>query len=74
MQEPKLTMSMTVKQIAYNYLYGNNKKPTREQLKGIDIIIFDIQDVGARFYTHFYSSLCDAAIGENNIKVIVLET
>lgn len=33
-------------------LYGNNKKPKPEQLKGIDIVIFDIQDVGARFYTY----------------------
>lgn len=31
-------------------LYGKNKKPTHQQLKGIDIILFDIQDVGARFY------------------------
>lgn len=33
-------------------LYGNNKKPTAEQLQGIDVIVFDIQDVGARFYTY----------------------
>lgn len=33
-------------------LYGNNKKPTMQQLQDIDIIIFDIQDVGARFYTY----------------------
>ena len=33
-------------------LYGKHKKPTREDLKGIDIIIFDIQDVGVRFYTY----------------------
>ncbi len=33
-------------------LYGKNKKPTQEQLQGIDILIFDIQDVGARFYTY----------------------
>ena len=33
-------------------LYGNNKKPTAAQLKDIDIILFDIQDVGARFYTY----------------------
>ena len=32
-------------------LYGKNKKPTAEQLKGIDVVIFDIQDVGVRFYT-----------------------
>ena len=33
-------------------LYGNNKKPTKEQLSGIDIVLFDIQDVGVRFYTY----------------------
>ncbi|MBL4568124.1 MAG: DUF1343 domain-containing protein [Flavobacteriaceae bacterium] len=33
-------------------LYGKNKKPTAEQLKGIDLVVFDIQDVGARFYTY----------------------
>ena len=33
-------------------LYGKNRKPTIEMLKGIDIIIYDIQDIGARFYTY----------------------
>ena len=33
-------------------LYGNNKKPTNKQLENIDLVIFDIQDVGARFYTY----------------------
>lgn len=33
-------------------LYGDNKKPTAAQLKDIDVILFDIQDVGARFYTY----------------------
>ncbi len=33
-------------------LYGNNKKPTAEQLADVDVILFDIQDVGARFYTY----------------------
>ena len=33
-------------------LYGKNKKPNAEQLSDIDLIIFDIQDVGARFYTY----------------------
>ena len=34
-------------------LYGKNKKPTKEQLSGIDILLFDIQDVGARFTPTF---------------------
>lgn len=33
-------------------IYGDNKKPTPAQLKNIDVIVFDIQDVGARFYTY----------------------
>ncbi|AMM49991.1 hypothetical protein TH61_00695 [Rufibacter sp. DG15C] len=33
-------------------LYGNNKKPTAEQLKDVDVVLFDIQDVGVRFYTY----------------------
>jgi len=33
-------------------LYGKNKKPTKNQMAGLDLIIFDIQDVGARFYTY----------------------
>lgn len=55
-------------------LYGKNKKPTIEQLKGIDIIIFDIQDVGARFYTYISTlHYVMEAAGENNLKVIVLD-
>ena len=55
-------------------LYGKNKKPTSEQLKGIDIIIFDIQDVGARFYTYISTlHYVMEAAGENNLKVIVLD-
>jgi uncharacterized protein YbbC (DUF1343 family) len=36
-------------------LYGNNKKPTPEQLSGIDVMVFDLQDVGVRFYTYISS-------------------
>ena len=36
-------------------LYGSNKKPKPEQLKDIDVLIFDLQDVGARFYTYISS-------------------
>jgi uncharacterized protein YbbC (DUF1343 family) len=36
-------------------LYGNNKKPTREQLKDVDVIVFDLQDVGTRFFTYISS-------------------
>ena len=55
-------------------LYGNNKKPKPEQLKDLEIIVFDIQDVGARFYTyistlHYVMEAC----AEENIKLIVLD-
>ena len=55
-------------------LYGNNKKPRKEQLKGIDILVFDIQDVGVRFYTYISTLhyVMEAAT-ESNIKVIVLD-
>ncbi|PKP20627.1 MAG: DUF1343 domain-containing protein [Bacteroidetes bacterium HGW-Bacteroidetes-19] len=55
-------------------LYGNNKKPTPEQMKGIDIIIFDIQDVGCRFYTYISTLhyIMEAA-AEQNVKVLILD-
>jgi len=55
-------------------LYGNNKKPKLEQLEGIDILVFDLQDVGARFYT-YVSSLhyVMEACAENNIPLLVLD-
>ena len=55
-------------------LYGNNKKPTPEMLQGIDIILFDLQDVGVRFYTYISTmSYVMEAAAENNIPVIVLD-
>ncbi|MDG2313829.1 MAG: DUF1343 domain-containing protein [Flavobacteriaceae bacterium] len=55
-------------------LYGSNKKPTDQQLEGIDLLIFDIQDVGARFYTYISTLhyVLEAAT-ENNIPVLVLD-
>jgi uncharacterized protein YbbC (DUF1343 family) len=55
-------------------LYGNNKKPKAEQLKGLDIMVFDLQDVGARFYTYISSlHYIMEACAENNIELIVLD-
>ncbi len=55
-------------------LYGKNKKPSNEQLEGIDVLVFDIQDVGARFYTYISTlHYVMEAAAENNIKVIVLD-
>jgi uncharacterized protein YbbC (DUF1343 family) len=55
-------------------LYGSNSKPSKEHLEDIDIMIFDIQDVGARFYTyistlHYIMEAC----AELNIPVVVLD-
>lgn len=55
-------------------LYGNNKKPKAEQLIGIDILVFDLQDVGARFYTYISSlHYIMEACAENGIQLIVLD-
>ena len=60
--------------IAIVSLYGKNKKPTAEQLQGIDILVFDLQDVGCRFYTYISTmTYVMEAAAENNIPVIVLD-
>ncbi|MFT7333742.1 MAG: hypothetical protein ACI81S_001963, partial [Sphingobacteriales bacterium] len=55
-------------------IYGKNKKPQDSQLEGIDVLVYDIQDVGARFYTYLSTLhyIMEAA-AEKNIKVIVLD-
>ena len=55
-------------------LYGKNKKPTPQQMEGIEIMVFDIQDVGVRFYTylstlHYVMEAC----AEANIPLLVLD-
>ena len=55
-------------------LYGDNKKPKPEQLKGIDLVLFDIQDVGVRFYTYISTlTYVMEAAAENNVEVMVLD-
>lgn len=55
-------------------LYGNNKKPSVEQLAETDIILFDIQDVGARFYTYISTMYyVMEACAENRKELIVLD-
>ena len=55
-------------------IYGNKKKPTPADLKGVEMLLFDIQDVGVRFYTYISTLhyLMEAA-AENNIPLIVLD-
>ncbi|MCJ7446917.1 MAG: DUF1343 domain-containing protein [Bacteroidales bacterium] len=60
--------------ISLKSLYGTRRKPAPEDLNGIDVVIFDIQDVGVRFYTyistlHYVMEAC----AENNVKCIVLD-
>jgi len=55
-------------------VYGKNRKASKEQLAGIDIVIFDIQDVGCRFYTyistlHYMMEAC----AESNITLLILD-
>lgn len=55
-------------------LYGNHKKPASKDLKGLDIMVFDIQDVGCRFYTyistlHYVMEAC----AENDLPLLVLD-
>lgn len=55
-------------------IYGDNKKPRADQLQGIDVMLFDLQDVGVRFFTyistlHYVMEAC----AENNITLIVLD-
>jgi len=55
-------------------LYGSHKKPEPEDLEGVDLVLFDLQDVGARFYTyistlHYVMEAC----AENGVSLIVLD-
>ena len=55
-------------------LYGKNKKPSAEDLYCLDLLIFDIQDVGARFYTYISTLyyIIEAA-AENTIPILILD-
>ena len=55
-------------------LYGSNKKPSKESLDGLSVLLFDLQDVGVRFYTylstlHYVMEAC----AENRIPLIILD-
>ncbi|UOQ95689.1 DUF1343 domain-containing protein [Halobacillus shinanisalinarum] len=55
-------------------LYGKTRKPTPEMLENIDVLLFDIQDVGTRFYTYIYTmAYAMEAAQENDIPFIVLD-
>ncbi len=55
-------------------LYGKTVKPTARMLRDVDVLVFDIQDVGARFYTYTYTmSLAMEAAAENGKRFVVLD-
>jgi uncharacterized protein YbbC (DUF1343 family) len=55
-------------------LYGKTRKPLPEQLAGIDTLVFDIQDVGVRFYTYIATmQLAMEACAENHVRFVVLD-
>ncbi len=55
-------------------LYGATRSPTPAMLEGIDVLLFDIQDIGARYYTYVYTmALAMAAAGEASIRFVVLD-
>ncbi|WP_233244148.1 exo-beta-N-acetylmuramidase NamZ family protein [Brumimicrobium oceani] len=66
-QDPKTGLSIVS-------IYGSNKKPSAAQLNGVEVLLFDLQDVGARFYTYISTLhyIMEAA-AENNIEVVVLD-
>lgn len=55
-------------------LYGSHYKPSKEELQGVDIVVFDIQDVGVRFYTYISSlHYLMEACAENHVKLLILD-
>ena len=55
-------------------LYGKHRKPSVDDLKNVDVVLFDLQDVGVRFYTYISTlTLVMEACAENNIPLIVLD-
>ena len=55
-------------------LYGSTRKPTPAMLQGVEVLLFDIQDVGTRYYTYVYTmALAMEAAGEAGIPLVVLD-
>lgn len=55
-------------------LYGNHKKPTTEDLEGIDVVVYDLQDVGVRFYTYISTmEYCMEACAQQGKMFVVLD-
>ena len=55
-------------------LYGRTRKPTKDMLRGIDVLVYDIQDIGVRSYTYISTlGLAMEAAAENNVTFVVLD-
>jgi len=55
-------------------LYGKSRKPNKDMLEGIDVLFYDIQDIGSRAYTYIYTmAYAMQAAAENNIEFVVLD-
>ena len=55
-------------------LYASTRKPTPQMLEGVEVLLFDIQDIGARYYTYVYTmALAMEAAGEAGIPFVVLD-
>ena len=64
----------SVSGITYFSIYGKTSKPTKEMLADVDVLVYDIQDIGVRSYTYISSmGLCMEAAAENKIPFIVLD-
>ncbi len=60
--------------ITYFSLYGSTRKPTSKMLNGLDVLVYDIQDIGCRAYTYISTmGLAMEAAAENNIEFVVLD-
>ena len=55
-------------------LYGEHREPTAEMLQGLDVLLIDLQDIGARYYTFIWTMyLCMRACEQNGVAVVVLD-
>lgn len=60
--------------LSVHSLYGKTRKPTAEMLKGIDVLVYDIQDIGSRSYTYISTmGLAMEAAAENGVEFIILD-
>ena len=63
-----------ITQLPVYSLYGKNRKPSKEMLEDIDLIVIDLQDIGSRYYTYIYTmAYVMEACKENNKQVVILD-